>query len=203
MRAFDELPDRETIDRAIEALRAHKISAEFVETREQALARFLALLPEGAEVMDNRSATLAAIGAVEEIQNSGRYRPVRDELAKLDPKTQRHEQAQLGSAPRWSVGSCHAVTEEGQLLWASNTGSQLSAYAYAADNVIQVVGAQKIVTDLEQGLRRIYEHSLPLEDQRVRESTGKTSRANKILILNGELPGRPFHVILVNEVLGF
>jgi hypothetical protein len=68
--------------------------------------------------------------------------------------------------------------------------------------VIFVVGAQKIVPNLETGLRRIYEHSYPLEDARARQAYGFGSRVAKILILNSERPGR-VSVMLVKEHLGF
>ena len=82
------------------------------------------------------------------------------------------------------------------------SGSQLGPYASGAGNVIFVVGAQKIVPNLETGLRRIYEYSYPLEDARARQAYGFGSRVAKILIINIENPGR-VSVILVKERLGF
>ena len=55
------------------------------------------------------------------------------------------------------VGSVHAVTEQGQVPIASASGSQLASYVLGASHVIWVVGAQKIVRDLEEGLRRVRE----------------------------------------------
>jgi hypothetical protein len=62
---------------------------------------------------------------------------------------------------------------------------------------------QKIVPDLEQGFRRIYEYAYPLEDIHVQELYGMRSGVNKILIINREIvPGR-ITVVLVRETLGF
>ena len=89
------------------------------------------------------------------------------------------------------------------LLVASFSGSQLGPYASGAGKVIFVVGAQKIVLDLETGLRRIREYSYPLEDARAFEAYGMHSGVNKILIINREItPGR-VSVVLVKEQLGF
>jgi len=97
----------------------------------------------------------------------------------------------------------HAVTEQGQVIVASMTGGQVGPYASGAGTVIWVVGAQKIVRDLEEGLRRIREYSYPLEDARAREAYGIASGINKVLIVNREVvPGR-ITVILVKEKLGF
>jgi hypothetical protein len=66
-----------------------------------------------------------------------------------------------------------------------------------------VVGGQKIVSDVEEGLRRIDEYAFPLEDARALEAYGVHSGVNKVLIINREVvPGRNT-VVLVDEVLGF
>jgi len=36
----------------------------------------------------------------------------------------------LGSAPEWVIGSIQALTEDGKVLMASNSGSQIPAYVY-------------------------------------------------------------------------
>jgi hypothetical protein len=101
------------------------------------------------------------------------------------------------------VGSVHAVTRDGDLVIASASGSQLASMAYGAQHVLFIVGAQKVVTDLEAAMRRIREYSLPLEDARTRSTYGMGSAVHKMLILHGDLePGR-VHVLLVDQPLGF
>ena len=65
-----------------------------------------------------------------------------------------------------------------------------------------MVGAQKIVSDLNEGFRRIEEYSHPLEDARMQEAFGVHSSLNKILIINRDTPGR-ITVVFVKENLGF
>jgi len=72
-------------------------------------------------------------------------------------------------------------------------------------HVIWVVGTQKIVKNVDEGMKRIYEYVLPLESVRLNKayniSTG--SFVSKLLILNREIvPGR-ITIILVKEKLGF
>src|SRR2546422_583688 len=73
----------------------------------------------------------------------------------------------LGVGPDWYVNSAHAVTLEGTIVDASNTGSQLAPLAFGAGEVIFVIGSQKLVPDLETAMRRLEEHILPLESQRM------------------------------------
>ena len=121
----------------------------------------------------------------------------------MDRATQGDEIRREAAAPDVMLGSVHAVTETGSLMAASMGGSQLAPYVAGAGRVILVVGTQKIVADLEEGLRRIDEYAFPLEDARALEAYGIHSGVNKVLIINREIvPGR-ITVVLVDEALGF
>jgi len=139
----------------------------------------------------------------EEIESSGRYQAVRPRIKNLDRRTEADEIRRVSAAPDVMLGSVHAVTETGSLITASMGGSQLGPYVSGAGRVILVVGIQKIVSDLEEGLRRVNEYAFPLEDARAQLAYGIHSAVNKVLIINREVtPGR-ITVVLVDEVLGF
>ena len=76
------------------------------------------------------------------------------------------------------LGSVHAITEKGEILLASATGSQLGPAAAGAGMVIWVVGTQKLVRTLEDGYRRIREYSLPLESERTQRVYDLASAIN-------------------------
>jgi LUD domain len=174
-----------------------------VDSAEQARTAVQSILPVGAEVYNNTSRTLEAIGIAGDIEGSGTYQPLRPRLYQMDREMQGREMRQLAASPDWVVGSVHAVTAEGSLLIASASGSQLGPIASGAGHVILVVGAQKIVADVSTGLRRIYEYCFPLEDHRARQAYGVPSGVNNVLIVNKVVaPGR-ITVVLVKEPLGF
>jgi hypothetical protein len=163
----------------------------------------LELIPEGTKVHHGASQTLEVTGIADELETSGRYDTIRRRIRKLDRATQGDEIRRETAAPAVMLGSVQAVTETGSLLAASSSGSQLAPYAAGAGRVILVVGTQKIVAELEAGLRRINEYALPLEDARALEAYGIHSGVNKVLIINREIvPGR-ITVVLVDESLGF
>ena len=200
---FSQVASEARINKAAEALKANGIEAIVVQTGKEARTKVLELLPEGAEVFNSTSRTLDTIGLASDIEESGTYEAVRPRLWQFDRTTQANEARKFGSAPDYVVGSVHAITEQGQAIIASASGSQIGVYASGGGTVIWVVGAQKIVRDLEEGLRRIEEYSYPLEDARAREAYGIGSGINKVLIVNREFtPGR-ITAILVNENLGF
>ncbi len=200
---YSKLADDATIEKTAEALKKNGISVLVAETGEEAKKKVLELLPEGSEVMDMTSMTLEAINIASEVNESRRFNSVRNKLNTMDQKTQGAEMRRLGAAPEWVVGSVHAVTEDGHLLIASATGSQLPAYAYAAEHVIWVISTQKIVKNIEEGLKRIHEYSFPLEDERALKAYGIHSGVNKILIVNKEFAPERITAILVKENLGF
>jgi hypothetical protein len=207
MKDYKTPASKEVIERTLKALAANGIQAVLAPNAAEARKQVLAMLPAGAEVFSETSITLETIGLAREINEPGRYDSLRNRLNAMDPKTQEREMRKLGAAPDFAIGSVHAVTEGGTLLIASNTGSQLPAYVYAAGKVIWVVGAQKIVKDMDEGLRRIREYVLGLESARARKAYGLpdswSSFYSKILLFNREVnPGRA-HLVLVNEALGF
>jgi YkgG family uncharacterized protein len=199
---FAHLASDEQIAAAAAALSAKGMAVEVVESRTEARSRVLNLLPEGAEVFTSMSRTLDTLGLNEDINASSRYTPLRPQLKGLDREKQGREWRRLVSSPEYVIGSVHAVTEQGQVLIASASGSQLASYVFGASHVIWVVGAQKIVRDLDEGLRRIREYSYPLEHERMHALNGTGSFVAKILLIEGERPGR-ISVILVKEALGF
>jgi hypothetical protein len=200
---FARLPSRDRIDRTVEALKANNFKALIAETGEEAKRLALSLIPDGAEVHQGSSTTLDQIGLSDEIAKSGRFEAVRPQIYSMDRKTQMRDIRKLGAAPDYMLGSVHAVTEDGSLIAASVSGSQLGPYASGAGNVILIVGAQKVVKNFGEGMERIEQYTFPLEDARARQAYGIGSGINKVLIINRELQPDRLTVILVNEVLGF
>jgi hypothetical protein len=200
---FSRLNSVERLNSVAQALNHNGFQAQSVETGAEARQIVASLLPEGAEVFNNTSRTLESIGVADDIERSGRYEPLRLRLFGMDREMQAREMRVLAAAPDYVVGSAHAVTEEGSLLIASASGSQLGPIVSGAAHVILVIGGQKVVADLEAGIRRIYEYSLPLEDLRAREAYGLPSGVNNILIMNKVVAPDRVTAILVHEVLGF
>jgi len=200
---FTQLAPEEQIAKTVQALSAHGIKAVVFETGEEARSYVLDLIPSGAQVYNSPSRTLELIGLTEDIEHPARFQSVRAQLLSLDHVTQRNEMRKLGASPDVLVGSVHAITEQGEIIVASAVGSQLGPAASGAGMVIWVVGTQKLVHTLEDGFRRIREHSLPLESERTQQVYGQASAINKLLIVSGEAyPGR-ITIVLVKQQLGF
>ncbi|WP_034270437.1 LUD domain-containing protein [Actinospica robiniae] len=191
------------LERVAAALRGKNFAAEVLEGAAAARVRVEELIPPGASVLTGASETLRLSGIDADINESGRYDAIRPRGMAMDRATQMDEIRRMIASPDVIVGSVAAVTEAGSLVAVSATGSQLTGYVGGSAQVVLIVGAQKIVPDLETALRRIEEHCLPLESERTRQAYGQPSAANRVLILNGELhPGR-CTVLLLDEAIGF
>jgi LUD domain len=200
---FSQLASDEQFHRAAAALSSHGLTTDVAGSSAEARGIVRALLRDGAEVYNNTSRTLEATGVAEDIERSGRYQPLRLRLYQMDREMQRREMRTLASTPEYVVGSAHAVTEEGSVLIASASGSQLGPIVSGAERVILVIGGQKVVPDLTTGLRRINEYCFPLEDRRARAAYGVPSGVNNVLVINRVIFPARVHIILVREVLGF
>ena len=202
---FGSRADDATIERTAAGLRAKGYAVHVVEDAAAAKATILELLPEGAEVGQGASQTLEDIGVTEAIEESGRYDAVRKTTRSMDRSSEEGLRAmrKLGVGPDWFVNSAHAVTEDGTILVASNTGSQLAPLSFGAGEVILAIGSQKIVPDLDTAFRRLEDHILPLESVRMQGLYGVDSEIKKVMIIYKEFrPGR-FTIVLIKEPVGF
>jgi hypothetical protein len=193
----------ERLARVAAALEGNNIAAFVAPDRDAARAKIHGLIPRGAEVFTATSRTLDELGVTAELNEASHHNAVRPKLMKMDRTLQRHEMRELGARPEYVIGSVHAITDDGVIMVASMGGSQLGPYASGGGHVIWVVGAQKIVKNIDEGFRRIEEYSLPLEDERLRAIYGIGSAVAKVLIVKREaMPGRST-VILLQEAIGF
>lgn len=202
---YNQLPSQEVIDKTIAGLQARNVEVHFVQNKAEALATLKELIPAGAELNTASSTTLEQIGFTDMLKSKEHpWKNWKDKiLAETDPAKQRELRKQSLSTP-YFIGSIHALTEDGQALDASNSGSQIPGYAFASDNVIWVIGAQKIVPTLQDGFDRIAKHVVPLEDKRMKSTGAPGTKWSQTYIFHyASMPWRKYHVILVNEVLGF
>ena len=192
----------ETLQRVVSKLRERNIEGVVVDTGADARQLVLERLPQGAEVHSGKSKTLQEAGIFDVLQDPNRYDALRPRYLKMDRQTQGREIRKLIAAPDYMVGSVNAITEDGILVAASATASQLGPYAATAGKVILVVGSQKIVPDLNTALRRVHDYVLPWEDAQVRQMLPAGSFVGKILIVEREWVAGRLAVILVRQPIG-
>ena len=199
---FTQPADRATLDRVVKALAERGIDAQIMPDRATARAAVDELIADDTLVYNTTSRTVDELGISDDVRAATRYRSTRSHTETLDPATQMDEFRRHVATMDVVIGSVHAVTEDGHVVIASASGSQLAAYAFGASRVIWVVGAQKIVEDLDEAFARIEQHSLPLESERLQQVYGQPSIVGKQLVISHERPGR-ITLLLLEDAIGF
>lgn len=199
---WTKLADEKTLNATAEALRKRGFEVTIVDNGAAAKKRVLEMIPKKAEVLNVSSTTLNEIGVMKEIDESNEYDLLNKRIRAIKDEKERNEFRKKTLSPDYVIGSVHAITEDGQVVVATASGSQIPPYSYGATNVILVVGTQKITKNLDDALKRVYEHSLALETERMKKAYGISSSVNQILLIEATRQGR-IKIILVKERLGF
>lgn len=204
--SYIQLPSRQVLEETIKALQPRGILAELVETKADALERVKSLIPAGVSVMTSGSQTLDEIGFTTYLKEGDHgWHNLAKELAEEKDPAQHHRLFLQSTMADFYLGSVHAISKRGELVFASATGGQLPAYSYNSQNVIWVVGAQKITNNVAAALERVMGYWLPQENEKQRRMGHGGSFIGKFLIFEREDPRlhRKIHLLLVNEPLGF
>jgi L-lactate utilization protein LutC len=200
------IASNDSINKTIASFKTNGFEGIVVNTKEEALAKIKELIPAGASVMNGASVTLQEIGFVDYLKDGKHgWKNVHADIVAEQDKTKQALLRKQSVISDFYLGSAHAVTEDGQIVVASASGSQLPHLAFTSQNIILVVGEQKITPDMISALKRVEEVVIPLEDERMKKAMGYGTTYAKTLLLHKELSAmdRKFHVIIVKEKLGF
>ncbi len=204
--SFDQLATNESLQKTVGALSQKGYAVVVVQNANEALDHIIKTIPEGVSVMNGSSVTLEQIGYINYLK-SGEHKWINlhAKILAEDNKEKRDALRRQSVLSDYYLGSVHALVENGEFVVASNTASQLPHVVYTSPNLIFVVSTKKIVPTMDEAMKRLQNHVVPLEDKHMQELYGSGTQLNKIVISKGEAPmiGRKVHFILVEEDLGF
>jgi hypothetical protein len=204
----------ETIGQAAcEALKRSGFDARFVLKGEDALSLIVPLVKPGMKVGFGGSMTLRAIGAPEKVKALGAV--ILDHNAPgLDPdKKLEILRAQLTCD--LFLASSNAVTLEGDIVNVDGNGNRVAALTFGPRKTVVVVGANKIVRDLDEALARLETTASPMNNKRLERPNpcvktgtcedchGETRICRVYQILRRRPSLSDFTVIVVGEPLGY
>ena len=197
------------------------MEAHYVATKEDVVPLVKELVKEGSSVASGGSMTLKETG-VAELLRSGFYRFSDRTAPNVTPEEKERIEREAFFADAFFC-SANAITEQGELVNVDGTANRVAAIAYGPKSVIVVAGVNKIVKDVEEGIRRVKTIAAPLNTKRLSCDT-YCNKEGHCLGLNGDLtagcasPGRiccsylicgpqrfenRIKVILVGEELGY
>jgi L-lactate utilization protein LutC len=201
---FDQNASREKLEQVAISMKERNFEAVVVKDKKAALKFLQDLFPKQAQVMTASSTTLNEIGFTDFLNApDAPVTSVHGLINQENDESKRHQLRKQAIMAEYFLASPNAVTEDGIIVAVDATGSRVGAMPYAAEHLVLVVGAQKIVQNLDEAMRRIREYVFPKEDQRALQAYGAHSSFGKWVILEREVvPGR-ITVVLVEEALGF
>ncbi len=209
------------IEKVLENLKKNRMDAYFVASKEDVVPLVKELVQEGALVASGGSMTLKETG-VAELMRSGFYRFSDRTAPDIAPEEKERIEREAFFADAFFC-SANAITEQGELVNVDGTANRIAAIAYGPKSVIVVAGINKIVKNVEEGIRRVKKIAAPLNTKRLSCDT-YCNKAGHCLGLEGDMtvgcaspdriccsylicgPQRAqnrIKVILVNEELGF
>jgi hypothetical protein len=198
---------------ACEALKKSGFDARFVLRGDEALAIVASFVKPGMKVGLGGSMTLRAIGLPERLKALGaelldHNAPGLDQSRKLDIL-----RAQLTCDV--FVSSSNAVTTEGDIVNVDGNGNRVAALSFGPRKTVVVVGANKVVRDLDEALARLETHASPMNNKRLdkpnpcvktgtcEDCRGETRICRAYQILRRRPLLSDFTVVVVGETLGF
>lgn len=149
----------ERIARTMEALRANRMEAYYVETKEEAAGQAAALLREGDVIAAGGSITLGETG-IREMLRRGPYRFLDRDRAGLSREQVEEIYREAFRADAY-LCSANAITERGELYNVDGNSNRVAAILYGPKSVIVVAGCNKIVPDLAAAVHRVKTQAAP------------------------------------------
>lgn len=147
----------------VKALESRHFEAYYCQTAEEAKEKVLSLIPEGKSVGWGGSMTLDETGILPAIKN-GNYCKIDRDSAK-DP-AERKELMHKALSADYFLMSANAVTNDGVIYNLDGNGNRAAAMVYGPENVIVVVGLNKIAATQEDALFRTRNIAAPMNAQR-------------------------------------
>ncbi|MGI5836582.1 MAG: lactate utilization protein [Chloroflexota bacterium] len=203
----------QALEQTVKALQKHGMEAAWVADSQEARHRVLEMIPAGASVGIGGSITVRQIGLLSALQESG-YTVFQH----WQPNITKEERLQILQSAKSAdvyLSSVNAVTREGELVNIDMTGNRVSSMIFGPAKVILIVGGNKIVRDVSEGIWRAKNIATPPNARRLGaktpcaelgyctdcDSPGRLCRA--VTIIERKPTLTDLTVILVNEELGY
>lgn len=209
----EKIRNRKVGEQLVKALANRNIEAQFVETKEDALAAALDIIEEGATVSSGGVQSAFQIGLMDALKN-GNYNFLERE-GEPDPVKRAEIEKKIFSECDYFISSANGISENGVMVNVDGNSNRVAAIAYGPKHVLFIIGMNKVVHTEEDAYRRAKYVAAPINAQRFGLDTpcsklGKCMDCQheqciccEILITRYSRHKGRMKVILVNEELGF
>lgn len=196
----------------VKNLKSRHFDAWYCETKEEALAKALELIPEGSTVGWGGALSAQQIGLVEAL-HSGNYHAIdRDRLATREEKEQAAKDCLFAD---FFLTGANALSLDGEMVNIDGNGNRVAAIIYGPKNVLVIAGMNKVEDTLDAAINRARTVAAPMNKQRFDSNTpcavtgscadckAEGCICNHIVVTRHGRPVGRIKFILVGEALGF
>ncbi len=145
-----------------------QIEGYYCPDSKSAVKKALELMPEGSSVAWGGSMTLTETGLMEAIKD-GSYRIIDREGC----KTKEEERKLYGEicGADYFLMSTNAFTLDGELINVDGRGNRVAFLCYGPQNILMLVGMNKLAKDVESGIERVHTVAAPPNAVRLNRQT--------------------------------
>jgi len=202
-----------SVQTTVGSLRKNNMAGYFAYNRQEVLELLDTLIPKGAAVGCGDSVTLEQIGAFDFLR-AGNYVFHDKFVPGLSSEQKRTLYLKNFSAHTFITGTS-AVTMDGKLFNIDGNGSRVAPIIYGPEQVIVVIGINKLVPNVEAAIERTRQVAAPLDAIRLKKDTpcAKWKQCvdcdhaqricNDFVLITGQFVTDRIKVIIVNEALGY
>lgn len=146
------------------------------KNKEEAISNILNIIPLNSSVGMGGSMTLKEVGADIALSTRGNE-VLSHSLVSPDKKDILYQLAQKAD---FYMSSCNAITIGGEIINIDGSANRVSTLAFGPKNIIYVLGKNKIVTTIDEGIDRIRNYVAPKNCIRLNKNTpcAKTGKCN-------------------------
>ena len=168
MTEFEKMYYEKRASVLVKNLRSRHFEAYYCDTRQDALAKALELIPEGSLVSWGGAMSAQQIGLIGAMR-VGNYRTIdRDKCVTAEEREQAMKDALF--CDTFLMGA-NAMSMDGEMVSIDGTGNRIGALVYGPKSVIVIVGMNKVEDTLEEAIRRARTVAAPKNKQRFGDGT--------------------------------
>ncbi|MCQ1531807.1 lactate utilization protein [Lutispora saccharofermentans] len=147
----------------IKNFKSRNIEVSFFETLEEAKDRMIELIPPDSSVGVGNSKTLKDMNISKLLKERGNI--VFDKTL-AENKAESEQVKKKSLLADWYITGTNAVSKEGHIVNIDHSGNRAAAMIYGPDNVIIVIGRNKICGTLDDAVKRARNISAPMNAKR-------------------------------------
>ena len=204
--------EKEKIEYLIGNLAARNIEGYFFKTFEEAKLRVMEMVPIDSSVGIGNSVTLKNMKISNELSNRGNI--VYDKtLSKSREESKELKRKSL--LTDWYITGTNAISLDGHLVNMDHSGNRVAAMLYGPNNVIVIIGINKITNNLDEAIYRVRNVASPknarragfnppcVELEKCVDCKSTERVCNNLVIVEGQNDKGRMKVFIINENDGF